>query len=79
MAASLTAIGTIVVSDLAMAEEPTFEATDELPAPRPVKVAKVEHPVERVPLILEPGDMPQPSQKKSKKRSKVDFGTFEGY
>ena len=81
MAASLAAIGAVVVSDLAYAEEAPVrqEADDVLVAP-PVKLAKVE--VKAAVQRPEPIELPEPTRLpklKRSKRAKVDFGSFEGY
>jgi hypothetical protein len=82
MAASLTALGTIVWSDLAQATEAPQElVADDVPAASPVKMTKVEH--KNVPsdddLFLSDllGEKPRPSGKPRKGR--VNFGNFEGY
>ncbi|MGV3623382.1 MAG: hypothetical protein ACO1OB_21360 [Archangium sp.] len=81
MSASLAAIGAVVISDLAYAEETpaVMEADEYVKAPM-VKIAKVE----AKPQVVTPeaADMPnvEPlTQKKSKKHAKVNFGQFEGY
>ncbi|MFO0595727.1 MAG: hypothetical protein U0228_10490 [Myxococcaceae bacterium] len=70
MAASLSAIGTIVISDIAEARTTQQEvlASDELPAPSKVTMKKMLAPPEPEPqedLLL---DLPMPK-----------FGSFEGY
>ncbi len=74
MAASLTALATVIWSDFAQAsQQPQVELSDELIAPPPVKTSKIEHtpdPFEEVLLRLE---KPRPSKRSSR------FGSFEGY
>jgi len=83
MAASLTALGTIVWSDLAQATEAPVELlADDLPALQPVKVTKVEHKQAQPSdddLFLSQmlGEKPRPPGKPRKGR--VNFGHFEGY
>lgn len=80
MAASLTALGAIVVSDIAEARPSQDMAMidDEVAPSPPVKVTKVEVKQEEFPsledLLLEP---PMPSKGKGKRR--VNYGSFEGY
>lgn len=74
MAASLTALATVVWSDFAQAsQQPQVELSDELTVAPPVKTSKIEHapdPLEEVLLRLE---KPRPSRRGSR------FGSFEGY
>jgi hypothetical protein len=75
MTASLTALATVVWSDLAEASVVTQEQlADEVPAPSPVKVSKIQHKEELdLSEILE-----QPRPMKPGKR-RLNFGSFEGY
>ncbi len=77
MAASMTALGTVIWSDFAQAGEPTqVELADEVTPATPVKLAKIEHkPVEDELLA----DVPEPSKKPMKRKRLLDFGSFEGY
>jgi hypothetical protein len=76
MAASLTALAAIVVSDFAeAAERPEVMLSDELAPRTPVKVAKIEHKVIDAP-DFEELLMPQP---KAGKKKRLNFGAFEGY
>jgi hypothetical protein len=77
MAASLTALGAIVVSDIAEARDSREVFDDELPAASPVKVSKVSVKAEEPALdeIFEPV-MPKP---RKGKRATIDYGAFEGY
>jgi hypothetical protein len=83
MAASLTALGTIVWSDLAQATEaPQIEIADDVPSASPVKMMKVEHnraqPSDDDLFLSELlGEKPMPAGKPRKGR--VNFGHFEGY
>jgi hypothetical protein len=87
MAASFTALGTIVWSDLAQATEAPaqveeFVADDVAPA-SPVKMTKVEHkepqPSEDDLFLSDLlGEKPRPSSGKPRK-GRVNFGHFEGY
>lgn len=78
MAASMTAMATVVWSDLAEASvlAPQVELADEVPSPSPVKLRKVEHHEDALldDLRLELGQKPQPGSRK-----RVRFGNFEGY
>lgn len=84
MLGSLTAMGAVILSDVAAAEPPSLAA--DLPeTPAPVKVTKVDHrpELERQAqldalLRLADEDAPPPV-KKSRRRKPVDFGAFEGY
>ncbi|MFT3711725.1 MAG: hypothetical protein QM817_29150 [Archangium sp.] len=83
MAASLTALAAIVVSDIAEARPSQDMAMidDEVAPAPPVKVTKVavqpEGPSIEDMLMLEPPDMPMPPKGKGKRR--VNYGSFEGY
>jgi hypothetical protein len=76
MAASLTALATVVVSDFAeAAERPEVMLADDLAPQAPVKIAKIEHKV-----IEEPSLDELLEQKPIvKKKRRLDFGAFEGY
>ena len=78
MTASMTALATVVWSDFAEASEPaqTMLADDVLVQP-PVKLAKIEHKVVEDDVLAEI-DEPRPL-KKSKRKGRLDFGSFEGY
>lgn len=75
MAASLTALATVVWSDYSeAAQEPAVMLADDLTPSVPVKVAKIEHKVaelEDIPML--------PPEKPMKKKRRLDFGAFEGY
>ena len=85
MAASLTALGTIVWSDLAQATEAPaqveFVADDVAPA-SPVKMTKVEHK-EASPsdddLFFSELLMGKPMPTGKPRKGRVNFGHFEGY
>lgn len=79
MAASLTAMATVIWSDLAEASEPAqVLLADEVVAPKPVKLAKIEH--KQVEEVMPFEDEPMPVAKKpAKKKRRLDFGSFEGY
>jgi hypothetical protein len=78
MAASMTALATVVVSDFAeAAERPEVMLSDDLTPQAPVKVAKIEHKVIDEPTFDEILEMPV--QKKIGKKRRLDFGAFEGY
>ena len=84
MAASLTALGTIVWSDLAQATEapPQIElVADDVAPASPVKMTKVEHKEPQLSddFLLSDllGAKPMPAGKPRKGR--VNFGHFEGY
>ncbi len=76
MAASLTALTTVVWSDLAEAsQQPQSEFSDELSDPQPVKMSKVEHtalPDFGIDELMKM-DASRPRKRKS------PFGSFEGY
>jgi hypothetical protein len=77
MAASFSALGAIVVSDIARAS-PSIEReqlSDELPAAPPVKMTKVVVKADEGFELLELLQA-QPRRKPIKR---VDFGSFEGY
>lgn len=77
MAASLTALATVVVSDFAeAAERPEVMLADDLTPRAPVKIAKIEHKVIDEPSLEELLEQ-KPMVKKKKRR--LDFGAFEGY
>jgi len=81
MAASMTALATVVWSDFAEAAEPAqVMLADELTAPQPVKLAKIEHkqPSEEE-LMLADLEAEQQKPVKKNKRKRLDFGSFEGY
>jgi hypothetical protein len=74
MAASLTAMATVIWSDLAEASEPAqVMLADDVVAPKPVKLAKIEHK-----QVDEFEDEPV-AKKPIKKKRRLDFGSFEGY
>ena len=88
MAASVTALGTVIWSDLADAAEPMqMELSDDLTVQQPVKLAKVEHKqtlneAAFEQLLLEPSmtnGNPKPSKLAKRKSRRLDFGSFEGY
>jgi hypothetical protein len=78
MAASITALATVVWSDYSEAAEgPEVMLADDLAPAAPVKVAKIEHKVvddfeDELPLL-------PPKPMKVSKRKRLDFGAFEGY
>lgn len=80
MAASLTALATVVVSDFAeAAERPEVMLADELTPQAPVKIAKIEHKVIEEPSLEDLGlELPMPKPGPSKKK-RLNFGSFEGY
>lgn len=83
MAASLTALGAIVVSDIAEAKE-SREAVfdDEVQAAPPVKLTKVAVKAAEPDPFLEMLDqqiMEVSKPRPGKKGRKIDFGSFEGY
>ena len=76
MAASLTALATVVWSDLAEAsQQPQVELSDELTVAPPVKTSKIEHTPAPDFFIdeLMKMDAPRPGKRKAR------FGSFEGY
>ena len=76
MAASMTALVTVVWSDYAEASESAqVEFSDELTDAQPVKLVKIEH--KQPDELLEFG-MPQP-MKVGKRKGRLNFGSFEGY
>lgn len=83
IAASVTALSTVIWSDFADAAEPTqLELADDVVAPRPVKLAKIEH---KPTLLDDPmfdftmeNALNRPSRV-SKRNSRINFGSFEGY
>ncbi|MBL8917181.1 MAG: hypothetical protein JNM17_41135 [Archangium sp.] len=83
MAASLTALGAIVVSDIAEAKETRDVAVidDELPVAVPVKMTKVAvkaaepDPFEQ--MLQDQMELSKP--RPGKRNRKIDFGSFEGY
>ena len=84
MAASLTALGAIVVSDIAEAKEAREVAVfdDEVQAAPPVKLTKVAVKAAEPDPFLEMLDQPIMEASKprpGKKGRKIDFGSFEGY
>lgn len=89
MAASLTALGAIVIADVAEAKEVSDVTLldDALPLAPPVKVTKLVAKAEPEPTLeelLQPFDEPLPaksvkSAKRSKRKPPIDFGAFEGY
>lgn len=79
MAASLTAMATVIWSDIAEASEPAqVMLADEVAAPRPVKLAKIEHKQVEAVMPFEAEPMPV-VKKPMKKKRRLDFGSFEGY
>ncbi len=79
MAASVAALATVIWSDLADAAEPAkIELADDLVAPQPVKLAKVEHKQTLDQAIFEPAMEPSKASK-PKRKSRINFGSFEGY
>lgn len=79
MAASMTALATVIWSDFAEAAEPAqVMLADEVTAPQPVKLAKIEHKPLPEDELLADIDLPRPIKKKPGKR-RLDFGSFEGY
>lgn len=86
MAASLTALGAIVVADIAEARETSDVAVldDALPVAPPVKLSKVAvkaaeaDPFEDLLQDQLEQSKPRPALGKKKPR-KIDFGSFEGY
>lgn len=81
MAASLTAMATVIWSDIAEASEPAqVLLADDVVAPKPVKLAKIEHKqVEEPSLVMPFEDESMPVKKPTKKKRRLDFGSFEGY
>ena len=79
MAASMTALGTVIWSDFAQASEVMqVELADDVTTPSPVKLAKIEHkPVEAE--LLPDFDIPEPTKMPMKRKRRLDFGSFEGY
>ena len=76
MAASLTALATVVWSDLAEAsQQPQSELSDDLSDPQPVKMSKVEHTP--LPEFGIEEIMKMDAPRKGKRKS--PFGSFEGY
>ena len=82
MAASLTALATVVWSDFAeAAAEPQVALADDVQTPTPVKVTKIQHRDETLDeLLLEPMmEMPPTGKPGKPSRRRLDFGSFEGY
>ena len=79
MAASMTALGAVIWSDSAQANEPMpVELADDVTPATPVKLAKIEHkPVEDE--LLADLEIPEPTKKPMKRKRRLDFGSFEGY
>lgn len=84
MAASLTALGAIVVADIAEARETSDVALldDAVPVAPPVKLSKVAvkaqepDPLDQFMVRELELSKPRPLGKKARK---IDFGSFEGY
>lgn len=75
MAASVTALATVVWSDLAEASQaPQVLLADELPVVAPVKLAKVDYAKANAEAELE-----ELMEKKRARKRRIDFGNFEGY
>ena len=75
MAASLTALATVIWSDLAQAsQQPQVQLSDELSEAPPVKTSKIEHavPPDLIDELMKM-DSPRPGKRKAR------FGSFEGY
>ena len=84
MAASLTALATVVWSDFAeAAAEPQVALADDVQTPTPVKVTKIQHQVvddSFDELLLEPMMQMPPTGKPGKpSRRRLNFGSYEGY
>ncbi len=78
MAASITALATVVWSDYSeAAQEPAIELADDLAPAVPVKVAKIEHKVVADDFDDLGLELPKPMKVSKKKR--LNFGAFEGY
>lgn len=83
MVGSLTAMATIVVSDIAEAgSPPEVQVQADAPEPKPVKMSKVDRRAE-LDLDsldeLQPVPVKEPPRPRAKKKRAVDFGRFEGY
>jgi hypothetical protein len=80
MAASMTALATVVWSDFAEASVlPQVELADDVLAPQPVKMTKIEHKPAALADLLDALEMAQPMKKGKRKGGRLDFGSFEGY
>ena len=70
MGASLTALATVVWSDFAEAA-PAQELSDEVAAPTPVKLVKLQHAPQVDELLIPLEELPR--------KRRLNFGSFEGY
>ena len=79
MAASLTALATVIWSDFAEAAQEQAVLSDDQESPTPVKLSKIAHNTgpDLDALLLEPA-MEMPSEPGKPKR-RLNFGSFEGY
>ena len=79
MAASLTALATVIWSDFAEAAQDQVVLSDEMESPTPVTLSKIQHAAgpDLDAMLLEPA-MELPS-KPGKPKRRLNFGSFEGY
>jgi hypothetical protein len=81
MAASLTALATVIWSDFAEAAQQQVVLSDELEPPTPVKLAKIQHAQEQefMPVLFEDEFKPMPTKPGKPTKRRLNFGSFEGY